>query len=106
VKFNIDIAFGEKCEVYTSHKKIIKKYGLSEDDFRNIDGRALILEKNGNTKFVMYIGTDTYKTIAHESSHIADYTSEFFGIDDDEFKAYLIGHLVDQIIYKIRELTK
>jgi len=99
----VDIAFGVKCEVYTDAEKLVKKYNLDMADYEYVDGRATHLEKNGQTKFTMYLADDSFKTIAHEASHIADYASEFFDIVNDEFRAYVVGHLVDQIVYKLRK---
>ena len=100
----IDLAFGEKCEVYLDADRVVKKYNLDLADFEYIDGRALHLENNGQTKFVMFLNSTSYKTIAHEASHIADYACGFFTIKDDEFKAYMVGHIVDQVVYKLGRL--
>jgi len=99
----INLAFGERCEIYLDADKVVKKYNLDIADFEYVDGRALHLEKNGRTKFVMFLNSTSYKTIAHEASHIADYTCDFFTIKDDEFKAYMVGHIVDQVIYKLNK---
>ena len=102
--FKVQMAFGEKLEVYLEADDIVRKYSaINIDEFEHIDGRALHMEKNGRVRFVMYLGSTSYKTIAHEASHIADYASAFFDIKDDEFRAYMVGHLVDQIIYKLRD---
>ncbi len=102
----VDIAFGEKVEVYLDADVVVKKYNLEMANFEYIDGRAMTLEKNGKTKFVIFLNCTSFKTIAHEASHIADFASEFFNIDDDEFKAYCVGHLVDQIVYKLQKESK
>ena len=103
MNFKIDLVFGQKCEVYTDADKIVDKYNVDISKFENIDGRALHIEKNGFVRFVIYLGVDTYKTIAHEASHISDYVSEHFNINNKEFRAYLVGHIVDQIIYKLNK---
>ena len=103
MQFNVDMAFGEKVKIYTEAEDIVRKYSATTiSEFEYINGRALHMEKNGRTRFVMYLGSTEYKTIAHESSHIADYACTFFDIKDDEFRAYMVGHLVDQIIHKLR----
>jgi len=40
------------------------------------------------------------RTIAHESIHVVDYLCDAYGIDDSEFRGYLIGYIVEQITNK------
>jgi hypothetical protein len=99
----VNVVFEEECEVYLDSKKICKKYNLDPLDFDGVDGRALHLEKNGVSRFVIFLSCIDSRTIAHESSHIADYVAEHLDIKDDEFRAYVVGHMVGQITRKLKE---
>ncbi len=102
--FKVDLVFGMKVEVHQTPEKIVKKYNLPPQQFEYANGRALHLTKNGTDRFIIYLGVDTYETIAHEATHITTNAMELYDIKDEEFRAYLTGWLVDQIIYKLRKI--
>ena len=98
----VDAVFGIEIEVYTKIKPICKKYNSeSKENFDGLTGRALHLFKNGEHRFIIYLGELNFVTTAHEVSHVTTFIMDFFEIDDDEFRSYLIGHVCRQIEKKL-----
>jgi len=68
-------------------------------------GRSWICTSSG-IKLAMYIQTENFKygNVIHESVHIVDFLMEEIGINDIEFRAYMIEDLAVRVIEKIRIL--
>jgi hypothetical protein len=57
-------------------------------------------ETYGPIHWMIFNKKPDLRTIAHESMHVVDRMCEAYNIYDTEFRAYLIGYLVEQITKK------
>ena len=93
----INGVFGINIEIFTNAEKLCKKYNQPMSDFEYFDGRALHMEKKGKVRFIIYLGVQDFKTVAHEASHITTFIMNHLDIKDDEFRAYLVGYICEQV---------
>ena len=110
-----------KCYIFHLFTKFNVSLFLSVEDWNlamkinNIDevinentlGRAFINSDNG-IKLAMYISLKDFKygNVIHEATHIVDFLMEEIGINDIEFRAYMIEDLSVQVIEKIRSIIE
>lgn len=69
-------------------------------------GRCMKTPTNDNKmSFNMYIPVKhfTYGTVIHESTHMVDFLMEYIGINDIEFRAYMVEDLSVRIIENLRK---
>jgi len=64
-------------------------------------GRAAIIYSNKGPFYIMYLkNKKNIRTVAHEATHISDYISRDLRINDDEFRAHIVGYITNCIINK------
>ena len=54
--------------------------------------------------FIIGVFIDNVNIVAHEASHCTTHIMEFLGIKDDEFRAYMVGYITQEICLKLREI--
>lgn len=84
------------------NKFIIKhNHNITASDFTQ--GIATHLQNiiNGESKFIIGIFLNDYRVCIHEASHIVTYLMQDLGIKDDEFRAYMVEYISEQLINKL-----
>ena len=102
--FVINVSFDKK-----EYNRIIKSRIDDYDDMIaaiGVNGKATWLEnkENGSPYFIIGIFADLVEVVAHEASHCTTHIMDFLGIKDDEFRAYMVGYITQEICLKLREL--
>lgn len=69
-------------------------------------GKATWLENKdtGVPYFIIGVFIDNVNIVAHEASHCTTHIMDFLGIKDDEFRAYMVGYITQEICLKLRDL--
>ena len=85
---------GIKIPIYFDSEAMKSRYGdaLDDCDF-DTPGRAFFMEKEGYAEFPIYLADLGRDTALHETVHAVTYIMDHFGIEDDEFRAYVTAYL-------------
>lgn len=81
--------------VFFDSDAVRRRYGdaVSDEDFEHVMGKAMLMENGSAVEFPIFLRSTSVATILHEVVHTVTHMMEHFGIEDDEFRAYITQHL-------------
>lgn len=84
-----------KIPVFFDSDALRERYGdaVSDEDFERVMGKALLMENGSAAEFPIFLLSTSVATILHEVVHTVTHIMGHFGIEDDEFRAYITQHL-------------